>query len=84
MQGSRGVNQRKPRPVCWKLRDLNAVTEPTEGAAAFPAAGLGAGDRVRTGDILLGKQTLCQLSYSRPGGEYIALPWHHLNAPLRR
>ena len=58
MQGSRGVNQRKPRPVCWKLRDLNAVTEPTEGAAAFPAAGLGAGDRVRTGDLLLGKQTL--------------------------
>ena len=25
----------------------------------------GAGDRIRTGDILLGKQTLCQLSYSR-------------------
>ena len=28
----------------------------------------GAGDRIRTGDILLGKQTLCQLSYSRSGG----------------
>ena len=26
---------------------------------------LGAGDRIRTGDILLGKQTLCQLSYTR-------------------
>ena len=30
--------------------------------------GDGAGDRIRTGDILLGKQTLCQLSYSRSGG----------------
>ena len=27
--------------------------------------GIGAGDGVRTRDILLGKQTLCQLSYSR-------------------
>ena len=27
----------------------------------------GAGDGIRTRDILLGKQTLCQLSYSRPG-----------------
>ena len=25
----------------------------------------GAGDRIRTDDILLGKQTLCQLSYTR-------------------
>ena len=25
----------------------------------------GAGDRIRTGDTLLGKQVLCQLSYSR-------------------
>src|SRR4051794_25041578 len=29
--------------------------------------GSGAGDGVRTRDLLLGKQTLCQLSYSRPG-----------------
>ena len=28
----------------------------------------GAGDGIRTRDILLGKQTLCQLSYSRSGG----------------
>src|SRR5690606_34713761 len=28
---------------------------------------LGAGDRTRTGDILLGKQTLYQLSYTRVG-----------------
>ena len=28
-------------------------------------AGFGAGDEVRTHDILLGKQTLCQLSYTR-------------------
>jgi hypothetical protein len=27
--------------------------------------GTGAGDGIRTRDILLGKQTLCQLSYSR-------------------
>ena len=27
----------------------------------------GAGDGIRTRDILLGKQTLCQLSYSRAG-----------------
>jgi hypothetical protein len=26
----------------------------------------GAGERIRTVDILLGKQTLCQLSYTRP------------------
>ncbi len=29
--------------------------------------GFGAGDGARTRDILLGKQTLCQLSYSRSG-----------------
>src|SRR4051794_33267191 len=29
---------------------------------------VGAGDGVRTRDLLLGKQTLCQLSYSRSGG----------------
>jgi pimeloyl-ACP methyl ester carboxylesterase len=29
--------------------------------------GVGAGDGIRTRDILLGKQTLCQLSYSRSG-----------------
>ena len=29
---------------------------------------VGAGDGIRTRDILLGKQTLCQLSYSRSGG----------------
>src|SRR5581483_5735641 len=28
---------------------------------------VGAGDRIRTGDPLLGKQMLCQLSYSRSG-----------------
>ena len=30
----------------------------------------GAGDRIRTDDILLGKQTLCQLSYTRVSWEY--------------
>jgi hypothetical protein len=36
-------------------------------AAQFEWEG-GAGDGIRTRDILLGKQTLCQLSYSRSGG----------------
>lgn len=31
----------------------------------------GAGDRIRTDDILLGKQTLCQLSYTRDCIYYI-------------
>ncbi len=35
----------------------------------------GAGDRVRTGDLLLGKQTLYQLSYSRPASEYTVTVW---------
>ena len=30
--------------------------------------GFGAGDRIRTGDIDLGKVALYQLSYSRPDG----------------
>ena len=34
----------------------------------------GAGDGIRTRDILLGKQTLCQLSYSRSGGGRILAP----------
>src|SRR6185503_2625489 len=33
--------------------------------------GVGAGDGARTRDILLGKQTLCQLSYSRSGGSTV-------------
>src|SRR6186997_1694151 len=38
--------------------------------------GVGAGDGARTRDILLGKQTLCQLSYSRSGGhESSATSW---------
>src|ERR1035437_747411 len=40
--------------------------------------GTGAGDRIRTRDILLGKQTLCQLSYFRSGGGSPAGP------PFRR
>jgi hypothetical protein len=34
----------------------------------FAGGGVGAGDGTRTRDILLGKQILYQLSYSRPGG----------------
>ena len=46
---------------------------PGAAASAFrdwgpPKKGDGAGDGIRTRDILLGKQTLCQLSYSRSGG----------------
>src|SRR5688572_18963475 len=37
-----------------------------EKLASFQAF-FGAGDRIRTGDILLGRQTLYQLSYSRNG-----------------
>ena len=40
-----------------------------------PMWGIGAGDRVRTGDLLLGKQTLYQLSYSRPASEYTVTVW---------
>src|SRR5665647_519314 len=44
---------------------------------------LGAGDRVRTGDILLGKQTLCQLSYSRSEqGQLYQIPRARRTAPL--
>ncbi len=39
--------------------------------------GGGAGDGIRTRDILLGKQALCQLSYSRSGGR-------HCNGPPPR
>ena len=38
--------------------------------ASCEEEGLGAGDGIRTRDILLGKQTLCQLSYSRSGGRH--------------
>jgi hypothetical protein len=54
-----------------------ARRRPDGGLAAAPTRprfapdtrgrGRGAGDGVRTRDLLLGKQTLCQLSYSRPG-----------------
>src|SRR5512133_3035763 len=36
----------------------------------------GAGDGIRTRDILLGKQTLCQLSYSRSGDPDRIATWH--------
>ena len=35
----------------------------------------GAGDGSRTRDLLLGKQTLYQLSYSRPASEYTVTVW---------
>ena len=38
-----------------------------EGNASGPSGGSGAGEESRTLDLLLGKQTLCQLSYSREG-----------------
>ena len=41
----------------------------------------GAGDEARTRDLLLGKQTLYQLSYSRVGGEDSA--WGAWEATLR-
>lgn len=49
---------------------LTPSTRPIEAANGLrtaPREGSGAGDGIRTRDILLGKQTLCQLSYSRSG-----------------
>jgi hypothetical protein len=43
--------------------------------------GFGAGDGIRTRDILLGKQTLCQLSYSRSGDDLILV---ERGEPLKR
>ena len=41
--------------------------------------GIGAGDRIRTGDIDLGKVALYQLSYSRLGQRQdpLSRPWRH-------
>ena len=52
------------------FHDTAGVEDPRvlfSGALASREGG-GAGDGARTRDILLGKQTLCQLSYSRSGG----------------
>ena len=40
---------------------------PAERVNPSKGAGFGAGDRIRTGDIDLGKVALYQLSYSRAG-----------------
>ena len=55
-----------------------------ESRAAHEGEG-GAGDGIRTRDILLGKQTLCQLSYSRPGGRHCSgsTPWGGLRLTIR-
>ncbi len=45
--------------------DLVTSAVRTAGVVLSSEAGGGAGDGIRTRDILLGKQTLCQLSYSR-------------------
>src|SRR5215203_4173304 len=43
----------------------HAVSTPVMVSLQVQGGGTGAGDGIRTRDILLGKQTLCQLSYSR-------------------
>ena len=58
------------RATVRAFHDTAGVEDPRvlfSGALAS-REGSGAGDGARTRDILLGKQTLCQLSYSRSGG----------------
>ena len=54
------MKQRLVGVATGKSRDLQLVREG------------GAGDGIRTRDILLGKQILCQLSYSRPRGDILS------------
>ena len=56
-----------PRSYPMRLSNLNWAAEPATNGHVRKAAsrGVGAGDGIRTRDILLGKQALCQLSYSR-------------------
>src|SRR5688500_2491608 len=56
---------RMPRPTGRAARESRPDADPTPKTRRVSS---GAGDGIRTRDILLGKQTLCQLSYSRSGG----------------
>jgi hypothetical protein len=49
----------------WPDRRASTGGDEGQGVGSFVKEGAGAGDGTRTRDILLGKQTLCQLSYSR-------------------
>ena len=65
-------------PICRNSAKQRGRQKPAHLGGFF-----GAGDRIRTDDILLGKQTLCQLSYTRtapmvppalqlPGGHFVS------------
>src|SRR5487761_2419407 len=63
------VQAPRPRPP-REVRILPGPARPPISRVKGPCAAVregegGAGDGIRTRDILLGKQTLCQLSYSR-------------------
>jgi predicted nucleic acid-binding protein len=55
-------------PAIWPLEVANGLRT----AERRGRLDRGAGDGIRTRDILLGKQTLCQLSYSRSGDGHAA------------
>ena len=62
----------------WKLARRRKPAPPKVFKRFDPDGGnIGAGDRIRTGDIDLGKVALYQLSYSRPEGKPIV----HQNIP---
>src|SRR5689334_21043330 len=69
------ASMRKPKRKCMRVirtrLDFGSLT-------CYPSGGdIGAGDRIRTGNIDLGKVALYQLSYSRPEGKPIV----HQNIP---
>ena len=60
---------------CWHSQEVPSATSRANGERACQReGGDGAGDGIRTRDILLGKQTLCQLSYSRSGATGTVVP----------
>ena len=69
MAPRRGPTERKVRRPAQDAEcpGLSERSGDGHGGARIRAqeGGIGAGDGIRTRDILLGKQTLCQLSYSR-------------------
>ena len=68
--GTRSCHRRRPTDA-----GCGGIWRPARGLTPCRHEGDGAGDGTRTRDILLGKQTLYRLSYSRPGEpDCIAVP----------